>query len=94
VATPAQVSIRIVAYSWVMAAWTLLLVPATSWIYTGVALIGGAWFVFQAHRLHAGVAAGRDVTPMKLFHLSNMYLCILFAAIAVDAAVGLPVVRF
>lgn len=94
VATPAQVSRRIVAYSWVMAAWTLLLVPATSWIYTGVALLGGAWFVFRAHRLHAGVSAGRDVTPMKLFHLSNMYLCILFAAIAVDAAVGLPVLRF
>ncbi|WP_433299355.1 heme o synthase [Pseudonocardia sp. CA-142604] len=94
VATPAQVSRRIVVYSWVMAAWTLLLVPATSWIYTGVALLGGAWFVFQAHRLHAGVAAGRDVTPMKLFHLSNMYLCVLFAAIAVDAAVGLPVLRF
>ena len=29
--------------------------------------------------------------PMTLFHLSNMYLCGLFAAIAVDAAVGLPV---
>jgi len=28
---------------------------------------------------------------MKLFHLSNMYLCGLFAAIAVDAVVGLPV---
>jgi heme o synthase len=93
VATPVQVSRRIVAYSWVMAAWTLLLVPATSWIYGAVAVLGGAWFVFQAHRLHAAVAAGRDVTPMKLFHLSNMYLCVLFAAIAVDAAVGLPVLR-
>jgi protoheme IX farnesyltransferase len=28
---------------------------------------------------------------MKLFHLSNMYLCGLFAAIAVDAVVGLPI---
>jgi heme o synthase len=93
VATPVQVSRRILAYSWVMAAWTLLLVPATSWIYAAVAVLGGAWFVFQAHRLHAAVAAGRDVTPMKLFHLSNMYLCVLFAAIAVDAAVGLPVLR-
>jgi heme o synthase len=93
VATPVQVSRRIVAYSWVMAAWTLLLVPATSWVYAAVAVLGGAWFVFQAHRLHAAVAAGRDVTPMKLFHLSNMYLCVLFAAIAVDAAVGLPVLR-
>jgi heme o synthase len=93
VATPVQVSRRILAYSWVMAAWTLLLVPATSWVYAAVAVLGGAWFVFQAHRLHAAVAAGRDFTPMKLFHLSNMYLCILFAAIAVDAALGLPVLR-
>jgi protoheme IX farnesyltransferase len=91
VAAPVQVSRRIVAYSWVMAVWTLLLVPATSWIYAGVAVLGGAYFVFRAHRLHREVAAGREVSPMKLFHLSNMYLCGLFAAIAVDAAVGLPV---
>jgi len=30
------------------------------------------------------------VVPMRLFHLSNIYLCVLFAAIAVDAALGLP----
>ena len=91
VATPAQVSRRIVAYSWVMALWTLLLLPVTSWIYAAVAVAGGAYFVLRAHALHAAVTAGRDVSPMRLFHLSNMYLCVLFAAIAVDAAVGLPV---
>jgi protoheme IX farnesyltransferase len=86
-----QVSKRIVAYSWVMALWTLLLLPVTSWIYAAVAVLGGAYFVFKAHRLHAAVAGGQEVSPMKLFHLSNMYLCGLFLAIAVDAAVGLPV---
>lgn len=91
VATPRQVSSRIVAYSWVMALWSLLLLPVTSWIYATVAVAGGLYFVAMAHRLHAGVVAGRDVKPMKLFHLSNMYLCGLFAAIAVDAAIGLPV---
>jgi len=91
VATPTQVSVRIVIYSWVMALWTLLLLPVTSWIYAGVAVLGGAYFVYRSHRMHAAVKAGRDVTPMKLFHLSNIYLCVLFAAIAVDAAVGLPV---
>ena len=91
VATPVQVSRRIVIYSWVMAAWTLLLLPATSWVYAVVAVLGGAWFVLHAHRLHAGVLAGREVAPMRLFHLSNAYLCVLFAAIAVDAAIGLPV---
>ncbi len=91
VATPVQVSRRIVVYAWVMAGWSLLLVPATSWIYAVVAVAAGAYFLLRAHRLHAGVAAGREVAPMRLFHLSNMYLCALFAAIAVDAAVGLPV---
>ena len=91
VATPVQVSRRIVAYSWVMAAWTFLLLPATSWIYAAVAVLGGAYFVFRAHRLHTEVAGGQEPQPMKLFHLSNMYLCGLFLAIAVDAAVGLPV---
>jgi len=91
VATPVQVSRRIVAYSWVMAAWTFLLLPVTSWIYAAVAVVGGAYFVFKAHKLHREVAGGHEPAPMKLFHLSNMYLCALFLAIAVDAAVGLPV---
>lgn len=92
VATPRQVSVRIVAYSWVMALWTFLLLPVTSWIYAAFALAGGVYFVVSAHRLHAGVKAGREVAPMRLFHLSNLYLCGLFLTIAVDAAVGLPTV--
>ena len=91
VATPEQVSRRIVAYAWVMAAVTLLLLPVTSWVYAVAAVLGGTWFVYAAHRLHHGVVSGADVTPMRLFHLSNAYLCLLFAAIAVDAALGLPV---
>ena len=91
VATPTQVSLRIVGYSWVMVATTLLLVPATSWIYATAAVVGGAWFLSAAMRLHATVHAGGDASPMALFHRSNAYLCGLFVAIAVDAAVGLPV---
>ena len=77
-----------------MAVWSLLLVPATSWIYAVAAVVAGAYFLVRAHLLHRGVAAGREVAPMKLFHLSNLYLCGLFAAIAVDAAIGLPVLSF
>jgi protoheme IX farnesyltransferase len=91
VAAPAQVSRRIVLYAWVMVAATLALLPVTSWIYATVAVLGGAWFLSQAHLLHAGVVAGRSVNSMSLFHRSNAYLCGLFVAIAVDAAVGLPV---
>jgi len=90
VAGPAQVTRRIVAYAWVMVAATLALLPVTSWIYAVAAVGGGAWFLFSAHRLHAGVVAGREVSSMALFHRSNAYLCGLFVAIAVDAAVGLP----
>jgi protoheme IX farnesyltransferase len=90
VATSVQVSRRIVIYSWVMAAWTLLLVPATSWIYATVAVVGGAYFVLRAQLLHRAVVRGAETKPMTLFHLSNMYLCVLFVAIAVDAAVALP----
>jgi protoheme IX farnesyltransferase len=91
VATPAQVSIRIVVYSWLMAAWSLLLVPVTSWVYAAVAVLAGGWFVVMAHRLHATVRAGGAARPMRLFHLSNTYLCGLFITVAVDAALGLPV---
>ena len=50
----------------------------------------GLVFVLRAHRLHRGGGRRRSRAPMRLFHLSNMYLCVLFAAIAVDAAIGLP----
>lgn len=91
VAPAPAVSVRIVVYSWVMVAWSLLLLPVTSWVYLAVALLGGAYFVFRAHRLHHQVKEGGEISPMPLFHLSNIYLCVLFAAIAVDAALGLPV---
>ena len=94
VAEPVQVSRRIVAYSWTMALWSLLLLPVTSWVYGAVAVICGAWFVVMAHRLHAAVRAGQPARPMRLFHLSNTYLCVLFITVALDAAFGLPVLTW
>ena len=93
VATPQRVSRQILVYSWIMVCWSLLLLPATSWVYAVVALAAGGWFLVMAHRLHAAVLAGRPARPMRLFHLSNSYLTALFVAVAVDAALGLsPVV--
>jgi heme o synthase len=89
VVPPAVVSRRIVAYSWIMVAWSLLLLPATSWIYAAAALGAGAWFLVMAHRLHSAVRRGEQARPMRLFHLSNTYLTALFVAIALDAALGL-----
>ncbi|MGW1681162.1 heme o synthase [Saccharopolyspora sp. NPDC002376] len=91
VATTRQVSARILAYSWATVGCTLLLVPVTSWVYVAFAVLAGAAFLIVAQRLHTAVRNGKAVNPMKLFHLSNSYLALLFVAIAVDAAVGLPV---
>jgi protoheme IX farnesyltransferase len=91
VATPVQVAKQIVIYSWVMVAWTLLLLPATGWVYLGFAVLAGAWFLIYAHRLHVAIKRDEPANPMKLFHLSNSYLTLVFLALAVDSALGLPV---
>lgn len=91
VATPVQVAKQIVIYSWVMVAWSLLLVPATSWLYAGAAVLAGGWFLLLAHKLHKAVRDGEPANPMKLFHMSNTYLTAVFVVLAVDSAIGLPV---
>ncbi len=85
VAAPATVARRIVGYSWAMVAVTLVLTPYAGWIYGGCAIVLGGWFLAEAHRLRAQVAGGAKGAPMRLFHLSIMYLTLLFAAIAVTA---------
>lgn len=91
VATPQVVVRQIVIYSWAMVACSLLLVPASSWIYAAVAIPVGLWFLALAHILHAKVLGGAPAKPMTLFHLSNIYLMLVSVAWAVDAAVSLPV---
>jgi protoheme IX farnesyltransferase len=85
VATPRRVAFEIVLYSWVMVATSLLLWPAMSWIYGAAALVTGAWFLYEAHRLHGRVRSGGELNPMRLFHVSISYLTLLFVAVAVDA---------
>ncbi|MGH3793442.1 MAG: heme o synthase [Pseudonocardiaceae bacterium] len=88
VASSVYVARQIVVFSWLMVLWSLLLVPATSWVYAVVAVLAGGWFIVIAHRLHAGVRRGVQSNPMRLFHLSNTYLSVLFVAIAVDSVLG------
>jgi len=88
VATQLTVARQIVAYSWAMVASSLLLWPlATGWIYGAGAVVLGAVFLVGAHKLERGIAHGRKVKPMTLFHLSIQYLTILFVLVAVDALV-------
>jgi heme o synthase len=86
VATPAVVARKILWYSYAMVAATLALVPWAGWIYGVLAAGLGVWFLAEAHRLNARVAAdSSSPAPMRLFHLSIAYLTLLFAAVAVTA---------
>jgi heme o synthase len=89
VASPVQVTKKILIYSWAMVAATLALAPYAGWIYTVAAVGLGAWFMLEAHRLHAQVrsdaGSGEHPVPMRLFHLSIAYLTLLFVAVAICA---------
>ena len=86
VADKGKVASQIVIYSYAMVASTLLLIPVhpMGLIYTLAAVIGGVWFIVEAHLLQNKTRAGEVKNPMKLFHFSITYLTVLFIAIGVD----------
>lgn len=80
---------QIVIYSWVMVATSLLLWPVadTGWVYPLIASVLGAVFLVQAHRMWRRTRGTEDlgiIKPMVLFHSSNLYLSLLFVAVALD----------
>lgn len=80
---------QIVVYSWVMVATSLLLWPvaSTGWFYPVAAGVLGAVFLVQAHRMWARTRGTEELSriqPMHLFHSSNLYLSLLFVAVAID----------
>jgi heme o synthase len=85
VAAPAIVAKKIVIYSYAMVAATLVLTPYAGWIYGCCAVGLGGWFLAEAHRLRGQIAVGSTPAPMRLFHLSIVYLTLLFAVVAVTA---------
>ncbi|HEX5254977.1 MAG TPA: heme o synthase [Mycobacterium sp.] len=90
VATERQVTKQILIYTWLTVLATLALALATGWLYAAVAVAAGVWFLAMAHQLYAGVRAGEPVKPLRLFLQSNNYLAVVFCALAVDSAIGLP----
>ena len=84
-----QVARQIVAYSWVMVAVSLLLWPVadTGIVYPIAAVVLGATFLVEAHLMHHRARTSNelaDIKPMRLFHWSNLYLSLLFVAVALD----------
>jgi len=90
VATERQVTTRILIYTWLTVAATLVLALAAGWLYTAVAVVAGVWFLAMAHQLDAGVRRGEPVKPLRLFLQSNNYLAVVFCALALDSALALP----
>ena len=88
VAAPAAVASRIVVYSWVMVATSLLLwLGASGPVYGVAAVVLGGVFLREAHALQGRVRRGEAAAPMRLFHWSITYLALLFLAVAVDQLV-------
>ena len=87
-----RVARQIVGYSYVMVATSLLLWPVagTGWFYPVVAVGLGAAFLVESHLLLGRARNSADpddvvsLRPMRLFHWSNMYLSLLFVAVALD----------
>jgi protoheme IX farnesyltransferase len=80
---------QIVAYSWVMVATSLALWPVagTGVLYPVAATLLGAGFLVEAHLMWQRARHSNELTevrPMRLFHWSNMYLSLLFVAVALD----------
>jgi protoheme IX farnesyltransferase len=87
VATTRRVLAESVVHSWLMVAVSL---AASYWIgpvYGAAAVLLGGVFLYEVHRLYARsrrVDAGELVT-IRLFHLSVLYLTVLFVFVAVGA---------
>ena len=85
----AEVGRQVVIYSWVMVAVSLLLWPVagTGAVYPVAAAVLGAGFLVEAHRMWGRARGTEDlsvIAPMRLFHSSNLYLSLLFVAVALD----------
>ena len=75
-----------VVFAWLTVLTSLALWPVgMSWVYGVPALLAGAFFVLEAHRMDDRIRRGEPARPMRLFHWSTTYLTIVFVVIAVDA---------
>jgi protoheme IX farnesyltransferase len=86
---PEETRRQILLYSLLLFGTSLLLVPIAHMgaVYAATAIVLGGWFVGRALRLWRSASAAQS---MRLFRFSIVYLGLLFAAVAVDAALRLP----
>jgi heme o synthase len=83
------VALRILAYSMITVAVSLVLWPIadTGWLYPVVAALAGAVLLWESWRLLTRARRGladAALKPMRLFHWSNSYLALIFVAAAIS----------
>lgn len=93
VAGERRVIVESLVYTWATVLCSLALWPVAgmSVFYGAVAVVLGGVILAEVHRLlnraRAG-ATGVALRPMRFFHLSNVYVALLFSAVAVDPFVA------
>jgi len=82
----ATVGLQVILYTWATVACSLLLIPVAGMglVYSIVAVLAGAAFIWETHRLYARAIRGEEGRPMRVFHGSISYLTILFLAVGID----------
>lgn len=87
------VGLQVVLYAWATVACSLLLIPIASMgiLYAVVAVLAGAWFLLESHRLYSSAIRAGEVKPMRVFHASITYLTLVFLAIGLDPLLHLPI---
>jgi heme o synthase len=89
VASVRRVLAESVVYSWLMVAASVALWHWIGPVYEAVAVVLGVVFLAEVHRLYhrsrKEPADGSGLVTMRLFHLSLIYMTLLFAAVAVGA---------
>ena len=87
------VGLQVVLYAWATVVCSLLLVPLAPMgvVYTVIAVLSGAWFLIESHRLYAAAIRPGEVKPMRVFHASITYLTLVFIAVGVDPLLFIPI---
>jgi protoheme IX farnesyltransferase len=86
VAQNEHVGRQIILYTWAYLAATLLLIPVAQMglVYSITAVVSGAWFAYESHRLYRESRTQVPKNPMRLFHASITHLTLIFVVIAID----------
>ncbi|GAA2084653.1 heme o synthase [Pseudolysinimonas kribbensis] len=93
VRTRTAVGMQVVLYAWATVACSLLLIPIAGMgvLYSVSAVLSGAWFLLESHRLYANAIRDGEIKPMRVFHASITYLTIVFIAVGLDPLLHLAI---